>query len=544
MREVKAICILLCVLLTGCNEICFGSYCVGGSSGSGSGSGPVDSPGTFSYYDQLSFTSSDLSSFCFNSSDASCVDQIPDDFGTPLTTAGWQLDNGIVDGYVNGAWTTQETSASEVTGDTSNIILISSHGSVGNGQSVICLRDCNGAAYGGTVAISTVGVPNGWQGPNWFLVNACEVVQANVGWESKFGGSLHGILGFSQDNQGLEDPGLSTLSTLIESHDNAIDAWEKAVAADQLTQYIGMLVPAKNASDSLEANGGPHFGYNGDTNPIYYYCCNSNNAVTTASPSMVSSATSAYTLVPESVSESQLLTKYDASSTTYKMQEPNTNEHVFASQGVIVQHYLASGGIVVSMQSTGNAYGVSPAAALSYAQSWLENTGGGLPSDAVLTFAGIETMSASPTTLWGSVPYPNVKEYVFIWQHGTSGVLSGDKIQVNVDDAGTFTYSCHVLRGSVESCAYSGPWVSSPHVAAYVRIWRSLGTPAIAPTPAPGAAIPASYLGLRRVGTALCASNMVSTSNVATPCAVYGATGTRYFVDASTGQARGSASFP
>src|SRR5579872_2790084 len=133
-------------LLAGCNQFCFGSFCFGGSPPP-----PVDFPGTFSSYEQEAFTNEDA--FCLNSNDSNCTFGVNGSLDTPLVQNGWNLHNDITDGYVSGSWTTAETTESQFISDNSNLVYISSHGGISGNQSIICLRDCNGSATGGTIAI-------------------------------------------------------------------------------------------------------------------------------------------------------------------------------------------------------------------------------------------------------------------------------------------------------------------------------------------------------------------------------------------------------
>lgn len=361
------------------------------SVGIGSGGASVPS-GTFSYYSEVSFANENA--FCLLSSDLSCIYALKNDFGSPMIKNGWQLHSGLTDGYINGQWTTP-TTASQIISDSSNLVYLSSHGNTSNGQTTICLRYCNGNAYGNSIAINTVGIPGAWGGPNWLIVDACSAVQQNEGWEAKFGGQLHGILGFYVDGYGLQTSGRNTLASDIHNGVPAIKAWEDATAANDVTPQLSMLVPDRNASDVIEASGGPNFGYNGDTGPSYYQGQPDGSVVVT--PPQGLTTTNVYDLVPESVNETQWYDKYGSPTGTWVT--PSSNEHKFVSSGSIVTHYLASGGIIAEQNASGTAGAIGESAAQTYALNWLSKNGG-LPTDAVLSYVGKMTN-----------PYPNAINY-------------------------------------------------------------------------------------------------------------------------------------
>ncbi len=145
-----------------------------------------------------------------------------------------------------------------------------------------------------------------WNGPNWLVIDACDVVQQTTAWNPIFGGSLDGILGWNGSTaQGLGNgAGYATFDKLVAGYDTAIDAWEQATRVSNSPQLMSMLIPSANTYDAIEAAGGPHFGYNSDTNPEYYYI-NPDGSVGVASPLTFSSAPlTTYALSPESMNES------------------------------------------------------------------------------------------------------------------------------------------------------------------------------------------------------------------------------------------------
>ncbi len=504
-------------------NLCFGTQC--------GAPPPVDSPGTFSYYAQEAFTYQNA--FCLDSHDSFCTFAVNADFAQPLGGYGWTLHNGITDGYINGVWTSAETTANQVIGDTSNLIYMSSHGGVSGSSALICLRNCNGNAVGGTIAVGTADIPNAWRGPAWFVLDACSVVQPNVGWEQIFGGNLHGMLGFNVEFSGLDESARKTFASLIGTYTRAIDAWEKTVAVDNDTPFLAMLIPSANTGDVIEARGGPHFGYDGDANPVYYHCCDSQGQITTSSIARITTgSTTVYSLTPESMDENYWFNYYGGANVSYTLQHPSTNENIYRSADIIVDHYLASGGVIIGSASTGTSKGISMQDAYSFATSWLTNNGG-LPSDAALTFDGAETLSPYPAP-GQYTPYTNVRQYVFTWRHANSGVSSGDKIQVNVDDDGSFEIQCTENDPPAKNhCWHTDVWQPSPHITTYVRVWRSLGQNV-------GQISRISYTppsGMQASGTNLCASDIMSTTSTATPCDTFtGSTGpANAYVDPTSG---------
>ena len=523
------------LLLAACDTtICLGSFCFGGSGPPP----PQDTPGSYSYYSQEAFTNPNLSSFCLSSYDMNCVFIVNANFGQPLSGAGWSINNGNTDGFINGAWTVTETTASQVIADTANVVYIDSHGGVFGGLATICLRDCNGSQVGGTVGVGTGDIPSRWSGPTWLIVDACDVVQPGVGWESVFGGHLHGILGYNAQVDGLNLSGYAALTKYIIGYDTAMDAWEQAVAAGSDFSHIAMLVPNANTYDRIEARGGPHFGYDGDTNPVYYYCCNTQGGVTPGSVARLGSPTSTvYSLTPEQMNESYWYNLYGGANVPHSYTTPSSNEHLYRNPYVLVNHYLASGGLLVASSATGTARGLSESAAYQFALSWIQSNGG-LPSDAVLTFTGDETVAPTQLPVVVGGAYPNVRQYAFIWRHGSSGILSGDKIQVNVDDEGTWRIACDKSPDPPfrRTCHRTNEWLAKGHITTYVRVWRSIGS-TTSSIIRHAYTLPQQIVPSQASGNALCASDMTLASSVATPCDVYVDSVTKRagFVDPSTG---------
>jgi hypothetical protein len=532
------------------------------------GGGPSDAPGSLSYYSQLDFTRG-LDPFCLLSTDTSCDFDVNASLAQPLqATYKWTLNNFITDGIINGIWTSAETTEAQFISDKSSFVYISSHGGLfQGGKAIICLRDCvpGFPSSGGTTAISPTDLPFAWKGPNWLIVDACKVVQPGYGWESRFGGNLHGILGFNVNTNGINGGGLQYLAKLIGTYVPAMDAWEKVVAYENVSPQIAMLVPTANEGDVIEAAGGPHFGINGMSFPTYFYT-NTKGQLTTqvvarrvpgnpaSSPSL---NTTVYSLVPEQMNESAWYQRYAGDSGTISY--PSSNEHDYDSPSASVRHFGASGGVVVALHATGTAQGISQAAAYQYALSFVQNNGG-LPADAALTFQGTETMSPVPPMptcpggyllpagygmtfckalipygAWisNTFPYPSVRQYVFIWRHAYNGIVSGDKIQVNVDDDGGYIIGS-TTHGSIYY--WTGRWNPVPHVNTYVRVWRTLGAP-IGSISRVQYSLSPELSGSAPAGGALCSTEMSSPVSVAAPCDVYtnAATLSTDFIDPASG---------
>jgi hypothetical protein len=506
----------------------------------GFGTGASQAPGSFSFYNEVMFQNAQ--DLC-GSADQTCLNQVATYFGSGLTTAGWHANHQVTDTGVS------PTQASTIIGDGSNVVYMSSHGGGQNGTTNLCLYACNGFAYGGDVAVSTAGIPDAWGGPNWLILDACQAVNQNMGWESKFGGNLHGILGFNQSvdtigdgTSALGSSGLETLVNDMNAYQPAIKSWEDAVAAADDTPAIGMLVPQTNAADVMEASSGGNFGRNGDTSPQFYQG-QPDGSISVIQPAGVAVNDTTYSLTPQAVNESQWISAYGSPSGTWTY--PNANEHKFTTSTAMVRHYLASGGIVAETPASGTAGGVSQTQALQYAQTWIANNGG-LPSDAVLSYAGHVTnpnlsvivtqrsISAIPTTSYPA--YDNTREWVFIWRHASNGILLGDKIEAIVDDAGTWTADqtpCHA--GAPQICLRP-PWNPSPRVRFYSRVWRSLAAPSRVTTMSLPRAL-SSDSSASATMTGYCAPDMASTSTTATPCQQYTSSTNqlRYFFSLVTG---------
>jgi hypothetical protein len=161
---------------------------------------------------------------------------------------------------------------------------------------------------------------------------------------------------------------------------------------------------------------------------------------------------------------------------------------------------------------------------------------GGLPADAVLTFAGRVTNPNADAILPPGCPgescqipvaaYPahnNTRLWTFIWRHKKSGILWGDKIQVNVDDGGSWSViqqACQP-RGGVPQFCIVPPWIPSVHVSLYSRVWRTV---VAAKSQVSTITLPNSLSldpNAKQSATGLCAPDMASTKMVAVPCQQY-----------------------
>lgn len=519
MRGVlRALCTLLfgfaaALALAACDQtICFnGTICIGGSTATP----PPDAPGSYSYYYIMNFpNNSSLNDFC--DGESWCTSQVHENLGSVLAQHGWQAHNSFTDGYVNGSWTAA-TQASQMTNDTANLMYVFTHGGPGasSGQSIICLRYCDGTNYGGSTAWSTQLLPDAWHGPTWLLLDACEVTQPGMGWESKFGGSLHGILGHDNDGPGLTASALNWFANETVGYAPAVDTWEKAVASSTSSYEWSYLVPQRNLSDAIEAPGGPHYGYDGDTNPTYMHCCSASQSIRTGSQAF-SSSTSTYSLVPEQMDETYWYNTYGGSSVSSQLTYPNGNEHDYRNPYVFVRHYLASGGLIVGQRSTGSAAGFSDTDAYNYAVSWI-NSNGGFPSDAVLTFAGAGILYPQVSVTNSTKPYPNVRHYTFVWRHATNGIQAGDKMQIDIDDDGRYERDCTDYDPPLKNhCYTTSTWDPQFHVSVYVRVWRQLGSAISVQSTSTTVQTSGTY-----VGSALCASDMSDPSSTASPCQAY-----------------------
>lgn len=533
---------LAAVTLYGCDTaICFGSICLGGSPPP-----PQDQPGSFSYYAIMSYTGQDnlclgngghVVTGAVNPDDPNCFWSVNNNFAQPLTSKSWAETVGDTDGYISGNWTTATTEA-QVLADHSNLVFILSHGYApyGAANSMICLRNCDSVTIGGTSSIVSSDMVR-WNGSNWLIVDGCDAVQPFSGWESTFGGSLHGVLGYRGLTSPMSAAGLTTLANLIAGYDTAMDAWEQANRASWGQQNLGMYIPNANKPDAIERAGGPHFGPNGSTAPVFYYCCDNLGNATPGSISRLPSASSqVYSLTPETMNETYWYNLYGGGNVSSRITYPSNNEHLYRNPYVMVDHFLASGGLIVAAPPTGTGKGFSQDDALSYAQSWVSSNGG-WPSDATLSYAGAEIISPTQLPVDDGAPYPQVRQYVFKWRHGQSGVILGDKLEVAVDDHGTWTVACTRNPDPPYNprCYLTTPWKPSFHIVGYTRVWRSIASsvrqitrlhtytvrqPLVPSTP----------------GNALCSSDMTDPNSIAKPCDMYlDSTGTvNGYVDPST----------
>lgn len=173
---------------------------------------------------------------------------------------------------------------------------------------------------------------------------------------------------------------------------------------------------------------------------------------------------------------------------------------------------------MVDAGRSGTAKGFSGSDAYNYALNWIQNNGG-LPSDAVLTYAGDEVMQPDSVQPTSDQPFPSRTSYLFTWRHASSGILSNDKITIAVDDAGHLTWYWDEKDGYYDpDCKcwqteyyghYDVPWVPEYHISTYVRAWRTLGAPTQTITPT----ITSSSYAYR-------ASDMAAAVSQAVPCGV------------------------
>ncbi len=415
------------------------------------------------------------------------------------------------------------------------MVFISSHGSVQNGVAMVCLFNCNASQFGNDYSFGPSDMPQPWNGPTWLILAACEAVQPNAGWESLFGNSLHGILGYNNDVFDFTDSAQKQLTTLMIGYDGAIDAWGKANLMNSYTQFTTALVPAANKADAIEAPGGPHYGPNGSINPQYYTWNEDSQMLSVQIATLSSAPTSTYNLVPEAMNESYWYNYYGGTSVPSVTSHPSANEDLYRNQYTLVDHFLASGGLLVANPDTGTAKGFSINEAYQYALSWI-NSNGGLPGDAALTYAGQQTVMPTSAQSTSDQPYPNVRQYMFTWRHANSAVL-GDSISILVDDAGSLTQEsiqigtryaagCRCLM-PVYKLVYVQPWVPAYHIAGYSRMWRTLG----------GTVAPQAGTAVRASAYAYCGSDMMAAQSVATPCALIQQGSSTRQVNAMSGQA-------
>ncbi len=471
-----------------------------------------DQPGSFTLLAMIDFADGNIDDLCQTHDPTySCFYDLSYNFGAQMSANGWDGTRLETDGVVDGAWTPAITE-SDFISTHSNLLYFSSHGSP-DGE--LCLRNCNNGT-GGNSSIEP-GDMIAWSGANWLVIDACGAVNLDSPWAGTFGGSLHGILGFNQDIHGLSNGAQATFVQQIKGFSTAVNAWDLATAFDSVSPFATAMIPAPNKFDVIEAAGGPHFGPNGSTNPQFYDAISGHLQVATIAKMAVAPGQT-YSLVPESMNEGYWNTYYGGSSIASTISHPTPNENVYRSPYVYVDHYLASGGLMVATAETGTAKGFGEDDAYQYALSWLADNGG-LPSDAVLTYSGIQTVSPTSVSATADAPFPAVRQYIFVWRHAYSGVVGGDKIQVNVDDAGApTTYITDTGNAYNAKCRCTephyvyrmgAPWIPVYHMHVYVREWRTIGAPT-------------GPFKVTAVGNAtafgLCASSMSSPQSIATPC--------------------------
>jgi hypothetical protein len=363
----RAIGFVALVLVAGCNPtslICGLVEC-------GNATAPVDSPGTFSYYAIVTY--GDGSTLCPGSTN-DCIYGVSNNLGTPMQNNKWTLSNGVTEAIVGGSWTADPT-ATSIINETANLLYVNSHGNVLNGnQAEVCLRNCNDSQFGNDYAWGPSDIPNPWSGPTWLVLDSCDVVQPNVGWEGVFGRNLHGILGWNGGTYALTDSGLQAFARAIGQYSTALDAWDTALAQTSDASLASALVPLQNESDDIEARGGPHYGYDGDTNPVYLSYANGSLQAQIA---MLSSApASTYSLIGESMNETYWYNFYGGGSVASETIHPTTNEDLYRNPYVYVDHYLGSGGLMAVTPATGTAKGFYQDDALQYAEEWIASSGG------------------------------------------------------------------------------------------------------------------------------------------------------------------------
>jgi hypothetical protein len=483
----------------------------------------------------MNFSSGTVSNVCLDSTDAACFYDIQQNLAAQLSSYRWTLRQGVTDGLLSGTWT-PKTTAATISAENPTLLYISTHGGVVGSQAQLCLRDCDGTTFGTSFSFGPPTLPSAWHGPNWLVLDACGVVKQGVGWEQLFGGSLHGILGWRDQTFGFDasDAAQATFTYLVSGFSTAKDAWQRATAVTNDSTLAAALIPSANVADSIELSGGPNFGPDGSVNPQYYAINSDGQLAVQSVATLPSLPQSIYSLVPEQMNESYWNTYYGGSSVPSETLHPSANENVYRNPNVSVDHYLASGGVIVSAASTGTARGISLTQAYQYALDWIQSNGG-LPGDAALTFAGEQTITPTTTEPTTDQPYPGNAEYVFIWRHAQSGLLTNDKIQINVDDAGALTTTTTTVMIYTPRCQcykpdtivqHVPPWIPSYHINTYVRLWRSLG--------AAGAAYAAS-VSLSATSFAYCGSAMSSTTSRAVPCGVASSSGRMQYLDPQSG---------
>jgi len=237
--------------LYGCDQFCFGSFCLGGSALPG-----PDQPGSYSYYAQMTFASH--APMCVPLT-TNCYFMVNANIGQTLNGFGWTGNSQITDGKPDGInWGSAITTEAQVVNDQSNLVYLYTHGWVdGTGHAYMCLRDCNGLNYGNSNSVSTADMPGAWRGPTWLVVDSCSSVTLQAGWENRFGGNLHGVLGFHGPGPGLGPAAMQQFVNLIAGYDTAIDAWEKATAASQFTSsQTSLFIPVANSVSCPLYKGG------------------------------------------------------------------------------------------------------------------------------------------------------------------------------------------------------------------------------------------------------------------------------------------------
>jgi len=393
---------------------------------------------------------------------------------------------------------------------------------------MLCLRYCDGFNFGSNIAIVPSVLPTNWYGPTWLIIDSCSDVQQNVGWEARFGGHLHGLLGFSTQSPGLDAGGLTQLANLLSGWNTAFNTWAAVAKADGGLGNLsyGMLIPDANQNDVIEARGGPHFGPDGSVNPTFYTCCDPNGGVQrNAVYKYPQPLNNLVNLTAETMNESYWYGQLGGNSLPNKTYVINSNVHVYQNTNGMVVHYLASGGVLYMAAMTRTARGFSISDAYNYALSWL-NGNGGLPSDAALTFDGIAY--SIPAHAAGTTASSTPIEYSFIWRHSASGLLGADSILVSVDDAGDYQEEC--ANGDRNRCQKVLVWVPEYHVNFYKRLWRSVASTGqtiqrvayFAPPSHSGITTQSKSSGpAPSAGYALCAPPIDSLSTAASPCDLY-----------------------
>ena len=492
---------------------------------------PGNAPGTVSYYSIMDFTSQSTLGCLISSDDGqSCDSLLRDEFAVPLN---WSISVGDLDDYYYRP--SNPTTASQFNTDAPNLMYVSSHGGIDTGVAQICLRNCDGSTVGGTSSFGPQTLPQRWNGPNWLVIDACNVVQPNVGWEGIFGGRLHGIFGFNASVHGLATSGLNLFAKELQGFDTAMNAWDKATMTTEDSIFATALIPTPNTADIIEGSG-PGFGPNGDTSPAYFRISNGSWGPGVATQLPATSAAplqTSYSLTPEQMDESYWYNTYGGTSLTGLITHPSSNENLYRDQNVTVDHFLATGGLLVAAQRTGTAKGVAEADAYSYALNWLSSNGG-LPADAVLTYAGGQTNSLlSPTPPDASVPYPNVTQYVFVWRHGSSGLVGSDKIEIRIDDAGFLSKQTIQIYNTRCQCYVNQvintyPWQQRFHMHAYARMWRQIGAPL---------SDRRNTMSYNSGSYGLCGTEFADPTSTGVPCAVTNGTGGHVFVDTTNSQA-------